>query len=57
MTIIDESTDVIIEVSGGSISDYYVPKGMNLIIVDRDLMECGEADELTLAAAEFLEVL
>jgi len=56
MIEIDEDVTVIVEISGGCVSDSYVPHGLHLVVVDRDNIEVGEEiDEITEAAIKILD--
>jgi len=53
---IDKDSTVIIRITDGCVSDYYLPDGLELVIIDDDAIEHGEeTDEITDAAILFLE--
>ena len=48
---------VIVEIQGGLVADYHVPKGIHLIVVDHDVIksEPDSVSDLEWAAKEFME--
>ena len=48
---IDGDTTVIIEVHCGVVVDYYNPKGIHVIVIDKDSIEAGQKPDATTQAA------
>ena len=52
---INPKTDVIIKIDAGCVSDYYLPKGLQLIVIDIDSRIEEEYQDIIDAAEQFLD--